>query len=476
MNSANNKRHHLKGAYFMLLFSMAFLINACGPSKKIGETKSQAYQFHTVIKGENLGKIANSYELTEEQIKILNPGIDFKKLRAGQEIKIPLRKAEIKKEKEEEKKEEADPKRYSTQHIALLLPLNSRQQVDLNQSDNEIRIEQSSIPWIQLFNGVQLALDSMALNGNNYTISVYDTWADSVKLAKIIRDSLFIKNDLVIGSGVGNFLSQLIAASSKEMKPLIIAQNNSAAFLQGHPQLYLTTPSVALQCQMMSEFIYKKAGKENIIILHQDNKKENDLAAIFATALEINNLKSDKGDSLKIKNTIYQPKLFDKTTTLLSKTKNNIIIIPSSDEAFVSPIISRLDSLKEYKFMICGLPTWENFESIDIVKLQKLQTHIFSSNYINYENQLVKNMRKQFIEKYKSDPGYYAFLGYSIVALALPALEKNGINGFHRELEKSTAGSLPVTFNFMANNENDGKENHYFHVLKFDDFKLILVK
>jgi hypothetical protein len=130
------------------------------------------------------------------------------------------------------------------------------------------------------------------------------------------------------------------------------------------------------------------------------------------------------------------------------------------------------------KFVICGLPTWENFESIDPKMLQKLQTHIFTSTFIDYNSPYVKNFRKNFIEKYKADPVHNAFLGFSIAYLAGSALEK-GDKDFFRQLEKKENREnkeLPAKFDFASKSKDDGQENHRITILKFEYFKLVLVE
>gem|GEM_PF-903443 len=469
----SKRRNGFRVVYFTLL--VLFIIS-CSTSKKTTVPATEAYRPHTVQRGETISKIANTYDVTLVQIAAMNPGLDLNRIKAGQVIKIPFKK-EIKNEQVEEKKEPEPVKKSETMHVALLLPFNAAHNME-NQVDNAISVDPVSIPWIQLYEGVRLALDSLAAEGNNFELRLYDTWMDSTKLSRLIRDTLFTKNDLVIAGSVTGFLPQLATAAASAHKPLIITQNNSATFLDGHPELLLATPSVALQCKLMSDFIYKEFENENLVILHQDTKKETDLASIFSTALQINRLSSGSTDSLKVNNKIYSDKLFDKGSTMLDKNRKNVIIIPSSDEAFVSPIISRLDSLDEMKFVVCGLPTWENFESIDPKMLQKLQTHIFTSSFIDYNNQHVKNFRRSFIEKYKTDPVHNAFLGFSITYLAATAMEKGEKEFFHQLEKKENRENreLPAKFDFISKSKNDGKENNRITILKFEYFKLVPVE
>jgi LysM repeat protein len=280
------KRNGFRAVYFILL--VLFSISCSSSKKTTTAPATEAYRPHTVQRGETISKIANTYDVTLVQIAAINPGLDLNKIKAGQVIKIPFKK-ETKKEQAEEKKEPEPVKKSQTTHVALLLPFNAAHNME-NQVDDAISVDPATVPWIQFYEGVMIALDSLTAEGNNYELRLYDTWMDSTKLSRLIRDTLFTKNDLVIAGSVTSFLPQLATAASSSHKPLIITQNNSATFLDGHPDLLLATPSVALQCQLMSNFIYREFENENLVILHQDTKKENDLAAIFSTALQIRRL------------------------------------------------------------------------------------------------------------------------------------------------------------------------------------------
>lgn len=461
---------------FILVPLLLLLIVSCDTTKRTSITSQvadKAYQFHTVIKGETIDKIANSYNISQEEIKNLNPGLDFKKLKEGFELKIPKVKQVAIEEKKEEKKETLQQGKSTLTKMALILPFNALAYAENSLHDQEVvTIDPLAIPAIHFYQGLQMALDSLASSGNSFELTLFDSWMDSSALIKLVRDSIFSKNDLVISGASTNWLQQLTLASLQSKTPLVVLQNNSASFLEGNHLLYLASPSVAQQCLMMSEFLYRKYGKENLILLHQDTKRENDLASLFSSGFETSRLRFGENDTLKMRNLIYSGKLFEKGNKLFDKTLKNVILIPSSDEAFVSPIISRLDSLKEFKFIFCGLPTWENFESIDPRKFQNLQTHIFSSTYIDYTREAVIQFRKKFISKYKSDPLYNAYLGFSIGYLAGSVLEKNKVHSFERELEKSDSHAYPVILRFQSKSKEDGKENHQMSILKFEDFSL----
>ena len=452
-----------------------FLLTACTTTQKTIRPVASGHTGHTVVKGENIGKIANTYNFTEEDFRKANPGVDLKHLRPGQVLKVPIAEKEVREELKEEKKAPAVERKKIHTRLALLLPLNAAQINSENLTDLEITMDQTVIPYLHFYLSVKIALDSLALGGNNFTLTLLDSGSDSLKLSRLIRDSLFVKNELVIAVSSGNWISQLTAASVKFQKPLVIAQHNTASFLEGNRQLILTTPSVALQCQLMSIFLYNHFKQERVLLLHQDTKKENDLAALFSTGMEIQHLKEGRRDSLKIKNLVYDSKKFEQVSRHFDKTKKNVILLTSSDEAFVSPIITRLDSLDEYKFVVCGLPTWENFETIDPLRLQNLETHIFTSSFVDYNQWTTRNFRKTFLEQTKADPQFLAYLGFSIAWLTGSILEQD-TRDLIRGIENARHHTLPLKFDFKSKTPQDGLENHHITILKFENFSLVPVE
>ena len=65
----------------------------------------------------------------------------------------------------------------------------------------------------------------------------------------------------------------------------------------------------------------------------------------------------------------------------LSVGLENVIIIPSDDEAFVTQVIDKLYALSEnYQIELIGSPSWESFQNINLDQLQSMFVKYLQDN------------------------------------------------------------------------------------------------
>ena len=113
---------------------------------------------------------------------------------------------------------------------------------------------------------------------------------------------------------------------------------------------------------------------------------------------------------------------------------------------------------------IVGMPTWENFESIDFSALRNLNVLYFSSTYFDINNALVNTFRKKFLNKYNTEPLNSAFQGFEL------------LNYFAKQMigeKKSSEISVSlIPFQFSNDNSENGFENKIIHILQVKDYSL----
>ena len=162
----------------------------------------------------------------------------------------------------------------------------------------------------------------------------------------------------------------------------------------------------------------------------------------------------------------------------LSKNKNNVIFISSSNEDMISTILGELkEHVLEKTITVAGLPTWQYFETIDQNLMDKCNVYIFSSGFIQYGNSTVENFRKYYRETFSGEPSEFAFQGYDAMLFAGKNLMKYGKKFI------STGKTMSVAGIFSEYEiEVDAKENKVIHVYQptkddqIDYFKKITKK
>ena len=155
--------------------------------------------------------------------------------------------------------------------------------------------------------------------------------------------------------------------------------------------------------------------------------------------------------------------------------RENILVMFASGELYVENIVRSLNDYKE-KFVISlyGLPTWLNYDVIDLEFLEFQNTHFYSSSFIDYESAKVRNFAKRFQKQYKVDPDRFAFAGYDIGLYFLSALKNYGTQ-FYKCIDEHKVPLLATELNFEFS-KTDGYRNTYVSIYKMKDFQLWKIK
>jgi hypothetical protein len=209
-----------------------------------------------------------------------------------------------------------------------------------------------------------------------------------------------------------------------------------------------------------------KNKNTQFILVHNALNKEMQIVDLIKKTF-----KAQNNDS--IKEIIYKTVGLKGLTGALSKSKNNMIIVASSDQAFVTDLFNKLKVLdtKEYKISVTGMDTWINYDNLDINMIQKLNLQIPANSHINYTDTVTNIFIKSYREKYNTEPGKYSFSGYDAAMYFIPLLIKYG-NGAIDKIESTKKTCLSTSFDFKKTGDDSGFENQSVFILRYEDFEL----
>jgi len=146
----------------------------------------------------------------------------------------------------------------------------------------------------------------------------------------------------------------------------------------------------------------------NFITITREQRREKDLASLFARVVD-----SISTDSGRVVRFVHTAKTWDGLKAKLKKQGSNILFVPTSDESFLTTLVNALSAYRnDYSITLCGLPTWEGFETIDVSALDSLNTHLFSGTHIDTEQVSSLAFRKAFIQVNHTDPLLQAYLAW----------------------------------------------------------------
>ncbi len=443
-------------------------------NKTISLDNSGKFILHTVEKKQTLYFISKKYNLNSEDIQKANPEIS-QGLKEGMVIKIPQKEIKtveppvvpILKEPKFEKKGNEKP--LSGIHVNLFLPFYLNQNDSLINKESLVETDElfsKSIPGIEFLSGFQIACDSIIQLGTKVNINIYDTPADSSAAASFFANKQF-KNAAL---WVGPFHSHAASSAAKAVKNsntlLILPYSSPNKVLLGNENVLKITPSLPTGMENLSLQLIDKHKNTQFILVHNALNKEMQIVDLIKKTF-----KAQNNDS--IKEIIYKTVGLKGLTGALSKSKNNMIIVASSDQAFVTDLFNKLKVLdtKEYKISVTGMDTWINYDNLDINMIQKLNLQIPANSHINYTDTVTNIFIKSYREKYNTEPGKYSFSGYDAAMYFIPLLIKYG-NGAIDKIESTKKTCLSTSFDFKKTGDDSGFENQSVFILRYEDFEL----
>jgi len=457
-------------------------------TKTVNKTNNDTglFIYHTVKAKETLYSLSNQFNISINEILKNNPDISQNGLKKGQIIKIP------KKQKTQEPltlsvtRPSADSLHtkydslmyiidtvfskcqttnyvYPEANILLVLPFQKNNfKVPANYDFDNIS-NYKTFPFVEFYEGLLLALDTLRKQGININLKVADS-----------NDSLTIKNYLDSGWQPNLYIG---STSTKVFNFIYRWRNKDIVFIDPFKskqkiysnRIFYTLPSLETQINALKSFILS-LDTVNLIIpfstFANDRKIEdtiyNDIynsSIIENKDFLIKKINLKNGDVKEIEN-------------MLSVGRKNIILYLSTDEPEVNTFLSKLRLLtKDYNISVIGHPIWRNFQ-LNYEYLHRLQTYLVSPNFLNYETDTIHQFIMKFKKYYKKMPSKFAYWGYDITWYFSKALCYFGTD-FFRCLPSFHPTLFISSFYFEQNETGSFQNKGNFIIHYSDDFKQI---
>lgn len=447
-------------------------VKAVGVLKPVVDT---SYFIHKVEAGQTLYSIEKFYNVTHEAIVKLNPTVTTG-LKIGQELKIPGKKTTAVTGIETAHGPDTlfTLNKKLSYTVALMLPLQlyNVDNIDTKEVVNDPnKFPPKSKAAVEFYEGVLLAVDSMRKTGMKVNLYVYDVDdADSVKVLDILKKPEFQYMDMILGPlspepfyAVSNWANEHHVAVISPVSPV-----NRVLFKR--PDASKALPALSTQMEQLAVFVGEHHKADNVIMVTSGNVKEQAVANTFRVNVS-------KLLYPATTDTIKMTRGMSGLEALLRKDKNNILVIPSNSQAWVSDLLRSLNTLSEkYVITVYGLSSWMGYDNLDLEYLQKLQFHFVAPYFIDYDSSATT---KRFLAKYNytfhGDAGMYTFSGYDVGLYFLQALNTYGTY-FYQKLPEIKGAGLQQDFDFYRSEEESGYENRAVRIVQVVEYKLQRIK
>ena len=308
--------------------------------------------------------------------------------------------------------------------IAFLLPFNSQKVFinDLTQSNfffpNETQLA------VEYYQGALLALDSLKKGGLNASVFVMDTGNDSTSVKAALAKRPLKNADLIFGPFSGYGLREAYAFAGSN-HTFIVSPFAGAVPPQPNPFLVLANATMRTHCERIYDSLVQKVTSHHIVLLYRKRSADAELARYFK---DYGKMKASQGAI-----TIRFTEVNDSVTPLsklrdsLFITQKNLVVIASSDEAYVRTALNHIAALSgEYKIEVVGTPSWYNFTSVSPALLDSSHTTITTSFHLLRNSAAAEKFRAAYNEKFGMNPTAASVRGYDQVFYFLSQLISNG--------------------------------------------------
>lgn len=432
------------------------------------------YLSHTIVSGETLFGLTQKYHVSEEELKMINPELN-QSFRAGSVIKIPVKENNLVQEKVENetvKKEiikqeiiadvlsvekgtgdcllsKAEIKN-KTFVVALFLPLYIEANNELNSdvvveetdslSRNELLegvaisdtiIEQesplqlihqfygNSENFLQFYEGVLIAVDSIQKAGMKIELNVFDTKDNPETIRKIINKAEFVKTDLIFGPVYENVQKEVAQIAQKNQIPIISPFTPKSGLIGNNPQFYQINPTREYLAEATIGLIADNYSESNFIVVGTSayaGTPEGQMVEALRKKLS-----SGKG---KFTEYDFRKERSRGLKNILSAEKENVVFIPSSDEGELSVAISNINNLAdEYSITLIGTSNYQQkYASIEVAHYHNLKFKYINPYWTDYSKNTTVNYIEKFIANFGTEPNSYGIQGFDAAWYFLNAL------------------------------------------------------
>lgn len=136
---------------------------------------------------------------------------------------------------------------------------------------NPADIYDGSLPFLEAYEGILIAADSLRALGLTVELDIYDTGADSTELKKVLRSGLLDRADLIIGPVFSHNLEQISWWASERNIPVVSpVALRDAHIHEDKPYLYRVFPSQNVAQDVMAGEL-ERHPDSRIVFLYADS-------------------------------------------------------------------------------------------------------------------------------------------------------------------------------------------------------------
>ena len=428
---------------------------------------------YTIQKKETMYSLCRKFKVSSYELIKLNPQLKSG-VKAGVEIKVPVKEDAVASKTENKASTESFIQSESEVNALLSAPKSTRAlnqlKVALLLPFNPSKKTAASSRFIEYYEGMLLAVDSLQNQGLSLDLSVYDTGEGTSRIREILTGETLPNADLIIGA-VQNDQIKMIADFAKEhhIKYVIPFTSKNDDVLSNNFVFQVNTPHSYLYSKA-AERGRKLFANDHIIFVNIHDKEEK---KPFIKAFQ----EELKDHQVPFKEIEYNGETFaqDLESLYMADQVRNVIIPTSSSLEALQKIKTPLRMLAETKpdrsISLFGYPEWQTYVREALDDFYALDTYIYTNFYADNLSKPMQDFYNKFKTWYSKDLintyPKYGILGFDTGMFFFGAMKKYGVN-FEEELDNIHYPSIQTGFDFHRVNNWGGFINTQIFIVHYN--------
>jgi hypothetical protein len=263
-------------------------------------------------------------------------------------------------------------------------------------------------PGLEFYEGIQMALDSMATENVPLEVVIEDTRSTSKTLEQQIDDPEAADAGLYIGYVTPTEERALAAAALKKNIPFINANLPNDAGISNNPSLVILNSTLKTHCEGIYRFLQRYYPITPVVVFRKKGALEDRLKG-YLTDYD----KSTNGTKVNMKYvTLDENSNFD-LRPYLDSERLTISLVGSLDENFGKKVALQLATLNPvYTTLVIGMPTWDGITDFNKKDYNGLDIVYSTPFYTDMANSLSTAISDTFNATMYARPSDMVFRGY----------------------------------------------------------------
>lgn len=462
---------------------------AIEPVKNVKEEESQTIiGTHKVKRKENIEKICEKYNITEEELIKANPILREEKLKRKMVLNIPAPSNSNKlivnidkntqKDKEFEAVTETEVVTVPQIEEVIIKPRGFNDDQVVNVAvvlsfllDSYAPKEQSRM--VEYYQGFLMAVEQLKEEGYSFVINTYDAGQKESSLDSLLASGELDDVELIIGASYPKHNKELAKYAKEREIPLVIPFASKKDEAINNPYVYIANGIQQLILPQVSKQFVKTFPNANVLFVEDTESSKKEFIKSLTAELNKNGIPHT---TLQIEEITNSKDIVQTLTNICQNDRETIIVPTSSSAATLNALLPSLLVAKECNFKLFGYPEWQIHAKDTREMMYEIDTYIYATFYSHNSLPKVAEFQEEYYRWYNNSIQNiyprYGMLGYDTGYFFLFAASLHG-NQMDEKINETPFMPVQSDFKFERISEKDGFVNNKFFFIHFSPEYLI---